>query len=71
MAAGRFQVGYPWVLVLAGLDLGMIFHSQFSVSSLVSTRGYPMDIRIKSLELIFIFYNIKIITCLLRLLNLF
>ena len=31
----------------------------------------PVDIQNKSLELIFIFYNMVIITCLLRLCNLF
>jgi hypothetical protein len=37
-----------------------------------STRGYPMDIsEINPLELKLMFYNMLIITCLLRLLNLF
>ena len=64
MAAGRFRVGYPRVSVLAGSVLGMIFHPRFSgsVSGLVFhpwiSNGYPN----KSLELIFIFYNMIIIT---------
>ena len=36
-----------------------------------STRGYPMDIRNKSFGIKTHFYNILIIICLLRLLNLF
>jgi len=72
MAAGRFRVGYPRVSVLAGSGLGMIFHPRFlgseprnlsgSVSGLVF---HPWIIRNKSLELIFTFYNMVIITCLL------
>ena len=78
MATDQVWGGYPWVSGSAGSDLGMVFHSRFlgsgprnqsgSVSGLVF---HPWISEINHLELKLMFYNILIIICLLRLLNLF
>ena len=82
MATGRFRVGYPWVLALAGSGSGMISHPRFSGSGPSKPIGFgfgfgfpPVDIQwiseINHLELKLMFYNMLIITYLLILLNLF
>ena len=79
-AADRVWCGYPRVSVFRVSGLVLVFRPRFSgsglglvsgsVSVLVSTRGYPMDIRNKSFGIKTHVYNILMITCLLRLLNL-
>jgi hypothetical protein len=44
MAAGRFPIGYPRVLALVGLGLGMIFHSWFSGSGPRNLSGSVLDL---------------------------
>jgi hypothetical protein len=78
MAANRVRDGYPRVSDSAGSGLGMVSHPQFlgSISGLVSgsVSGlvlHPWISEINHLELKPMFYNMLIITCLLRLLNIF
>ena len=77
MATDRVWDGYPRVSGSTDLSLGMVFYPRFSGSGPRNqTFGFPpVDIQwiseINHLELKLMFYNILIIICLLRLLNLF
>jgi hypothetical protein len=70
MAADRVWGGYPRVFGPAGSGLEMISHPRFS-SSVSGLVFHPWISEINHLELKLMFYNMLIITCLLRLLNLF
>ena len=78
MAMDRVWGGYPRVLGYAGSGLGMVFHPRFSGSGPRNQSGsvsglvfHPWISEINHLKLKLMFYNILIIICLLRLLNLF
>ena len=73
MAADRVRCGYPRVLIFRVSSLVLVFRPRFSGSGLilVSDFGFhPWISEINHLELKFMFYNMLMITCLLRLLNL-
>ena len=73
MAADRVRCGYPRVSVFRVSGLVLVFRPWFSGSGsgLVSGFGFhPWISKINYLELKLMFYNILMITCLLRLLNL-
>jgi hypothetical protein len=82
MATGQFRVRYLWVSGLVGLGSGMISHPWFFGFGAPKPIGFGfgfsfplVDIqwifKINHLELKLMFFNMLIITCLLRLLNLF
>ena len=78
MATDRVWCGYPRVSGSAGSGLGMVFHPRFSGSGPRNQSGsvsglvfHPWISEINHLKLKLMFYNILIIICLLRLLNLF
>jgi hypothetical protein len=73
MAMGQFRVGYPRVSGLAGSDSGIISHPRFSGSGPRNPSGLFSGLvfhlwisEINHLELKLMFYNMLIITCLLK-----
>jgi len=77
MAADRVRCGYPRVSIFRVSGLVLFFRPRFSdsglgwVSGSVSGFGFhPWISEINYLELKLIFYNMLMIICLLRLLNL-
>ena len=78
MATDRVWGRYPRVSGSMGSGLGLVFHPRFSGSGPRNHSGsvsglvfHPWISEINHLELKLMFYNILIIICLLRLLNLF
>ena len=76
MAADRVRCGYPRVSVFRVSGFVLVFRPRFSgsglglVSDSVSDFGFhPWISKINHLELKLMFYNMLMITCLLRLLN--
>ena len=78
MATDRVWGGCLWVSDSAGSGLELVFHPRFSSSGPRNHSGsvsglvfHPWISEINHLKLKLMFYNILIIICLLRLLNLF
>ena len=69
MAADRVRCGYPRVSVFRVSGLVLVFRPRFSSSGL-GFGFHPWISEINHLELKLMFYNILMITCFLRLLNL-
>ena len=76
MAADRIRCGYPRVSVFRVSGLVLVFCPRFSGSGLDLVSGFGFGFwfiqwisEINYLELKLMFYNMLMITCLLRLLN--